>query len=135
MIENIEYDSNNANRNTVYGALIDRKCVCEGYARSFKYILNELGINNILVVGVGKNSSGSTESHMWNYVELDGKCYAIDVTWDDPIVYGGGKIGDEIKHKYFLLGGIEFSKNHVPNQTISQGGENIVLPTLNDENY
>ena len=135
LIENIEYDSNNTNRNTIYGALIERKCVCEGYARSFKYILNELGINNILVVGVGRNSSGNTESHIWNYVELDGKWYAVDVTWDDPIVYGEGKIGDEIKHKYLLLGEIEFSKNHVANQTISQGGKNIVLPTLNDGNY
>ncbi len=135
LIDKIEYDSNAANKNTVYGAMIENKCVCEGYARSFKYILNELGINSILVVGVAKNSSGKTESHMWNYVELDDKWYAVDVTWDDPIVYGGGTIGDEIKHKYFLLGGREFLKNHVGNVKISSEGKEITLPTLNDDNY
>ncbi len=135
LIDKLKYDESSVNKNTVYGAIIEEKCVCEGYARSFKYFLDELGINSILVVGIGTNSEGKTENHMWNYVELDGKWYAVDVTWDDPIVYGGGKVSDKVKHRYLLIGGREFLKNHVENQTISNEGKIITLPKLNDDNY
>ena len=67
----------------IYGALYNKKVVCEGYARTFKYILDGLGIENVLVSGTGTNSSGVTESHAWNYVKIDEKWYGVDVTWDD----------------------------------------------------
>ena len=45
LIDTIEYDSTYDNNvYNVYGALANGKCVCEGYARAFKYILDGLDI-------------------------------------------------------------------------------------------
>lgn len=64
-----------------YGALIGKSAVCEGYAKAFQYLCYTVGINANQVHGPG---------HEWNVVKLDGEWYQIDVTWDDPIVSGGG---------------------------------------------
>lgn len=135
LISYMEYDSTNAQKASVYGALIDQKGVCESYARTYKYILDEIGIENILVTGTATNSTGQTEDHMWNYVKLDDKWYAVDVTWDDPIVIGGGTLSEQTKHKYFLKGSAEFFKNHTEKLTISQSGKIFSLPALSINDF
>lgn len=131
----MEYDSSSTQRATVYGALIERKGVCEAYARLYKYIMDELGIENILVTGTGTNSGGVSEDHIWNYVKLDHEWYAVDVTWDDPIVKGNGIIGDDIKYKYFLVGSKDLFKNHTEKLTISPSGRIFSVPKLSISNY
>ena len=64
---------------TVYGALVWGYTVCEGYARTMKYLCRELGIECLIVTGTSKN-----EQHMWNMVRLDDEWYHIDLTWNDP---------------------------------------------------
>ena len=55
-----------------------KRVVCEGYAKAFKLLCQEAGLESALVVG---NAGGA---HMWNYVKMDdGKWYVIDATWDD----------------------------------------------------
>lgn len=61
-----------------YGALVDKKAVCEGYSRAFQLLLCGVGVKTINVIG---ESQG--ELHMWNAVLLDGDYYFVDVTWDD----------------------------------------------------
>ncbi len=135
LIDNLSYESTSSQRATVYGALVQKKGVCEAYARAYKCILDELGVENVLSIGSATNSSGITEEHMWNYVKLNGKWYAVDVTWDDPIVVGGGILRDEIKHKYFLLGSREFFKNHTEKLTISTSSKTFAPPKLDVNNY
>lgn len=130
LIEYMEYDSSNLQKASIYGALIEKKGVCEAYARTYKYILDDIGIENILVTGTATNSTGQTEDHMWNYIKLNDKWYAVDVTWDDPIVIGGGTLSEATKHRYFLKGSAEFFKNHTEKLTISQSGRTFSLPTL-----
>lgn len=76
--------------------------VCEGYAKAFKVICDQLGIPCVLIGGSVVQSTG-TEGHMWNGVQLNGKWYLVDVTWDD------GDAG--ISYKYFLVG------NNLPGRT------------------
>lgn len=135
IINYMEYDSSSSNKATVYGGLIEKKGVCESYSRIYKNILDEIGIENILVTGTATNSTGTTEDHMWNYVKLNGKWYAVDLTWDDPIIVGGGIANEEIKHKYFLKGSQEFLKNHTEKYTISDSGRNFPLPKIEVTNY
>lgn len=85
LIENCEYDyeasqTENimANENDAYGALVDKKAVCEGYARAFQLLCRELGIDCINVTG-----SSQDELHQWNCIKLDDDWYYVDVTWDD----------------------------------------------------
>ena len=75
----------------IYGALVERRAVCSGYARAAKYLLDALGIRSYLVSGDAV-SGGIRESHMWNTVYIAGKPYYLDVTWDDADA-GSGAAG------------------------------------------
>lgn len=137
LIDTISYDSSLSKQNiyNVYGALVNRECVCEGYARAFKYVLNELGIPCVLVIGTGTNLQGETENHAWNYVQLQGNWYAVDTTWDDPVIIGGGTASEESKYKYFLVGSEVINQDHSPSGQFTEGGKTFSYPNLNNENY
>lgn len=137
IINNLQYEQNITNNNVynLYGALIEKSAVCEGYAETLKYILDEAGVQCILVSGTATNSEGKTERHEWNYVQLYGKWYAIDSTWDDPVIKGSGYVSDSIKHRYFLVGSNEMNKNHFPNGQMTESGQKFVYPTIEIEKY
>lgn len=137
LINTIEYDSTLSKDNiyNIYGALVNHECVCEGYARSMKYLLDNLGIPCVLVIGTGTNSNGETENHAWDYVELNNNWYAIDATWDDPIVVGGGQASNSDKYRYFLKGSTDMNKNHTPNGQFAEGGKVFSYPNLSSKNY
>ncbi len=136
LVDMIEYDTSlsKANIHNVYGSLKEKTCVCEGYAKAFKYIMDSLNIPCILVSGTATNTNGQTESHMWNYVKLDGNWYGVDVTWDDPIIIGGS-ITNNIKHTYLCKGSSVFNKTHKINGQISQSGIVFVYPELSQTDY
>ena len=135
LIELLEYSTESGdNAYNIYGALMQRKCVCEGYAESFKYIMDALDIPCILVIGEACNSEGNTENHEWNYVQIDGIWYAMDVTWNDPILVGGGRLTANLKEKY-LLKGTGINQNHFPNGKISSNGITFTYPTLSNRDY
>ena len=137
LVDNIEYDTTISRNNIydVYGALVNRVSVCEGYARSFKYILDEMGIPCVLVIGTGTNSQGETERHAWNYVELEGNWYAVDCTWDDPIIIGGGGQTLESRYKYFLKGANEFNSDHIASGYFTPDGKEFSYPALSRNSY
>ena len=65
---------------SAYGALINHRCVCQGYAEAYKRLLDSQGI--ICEVICGK-IRGSQEYHAWNVISFDGRnYYHVDVTWD-----------------------------------------------------
>ncbi len=136
LVNMISYDTTYSRTNThnLYGALVEKRVVCEGYSKAFKYILDSMGIPCILVGGTGTNSSGKTEAHMWNYVKLNDNWYAVDSTWDDPIIIGG-KTKNTIRQDYFLKGSITFNKSHVINTKISENGLNFQVPTISIYDY
>ena len=137
LVDNIEYDTSLSQNNIydVYGALVNHVAVCEGYARSFKYILDEMGIPCVLVIGTGTNSRGETERHAWNYVQIEGIWYAVDCTWDDPVVVEGGTVSQSSKYKYFLKGSSEFYSDHTPSGQFTPGGKEFSYPSLSSSSY
>lgn len=136
LINNAEYDTNFSNENiyNIYGALVNKSTVCEGYAKAFKFLLDQIGIETIFIFGTGTNKEGKTEVHSWNYVNLNEEWYAVDVTWDDPIIIGGGYLKDEYKYRYFMKGLVDFNKDHTPNGQIVEGVE-FSYPELNNYSY
>ena len=136
LVNSLEYDSSTtrANSYNIYGALAENIAVCEGYAKAFKYILDALDIECILVSGTATNSSGSTESHMWNYIQLGGKWYGVDVTWDDPVIIGGFT-KNIIRHNYFCKGSNVFQQSHRVSPQISDEGMAFSVPNLSSTNY
>ena len=137
LVETIEYDQTISRPNTynLYGTLIEKKCVCEGYAKAFKYLTDALNIPAVIVSGTGTNSEGNTENHAWNYVQINEKWYAVDCTWDDPILIGGAVLTNSTKYKYFLKGEDEFNKTHIPEGQFTEGGKIFKYPNLSQTNY
>lgn len=137
LVDNIEYDSTYQATGTygVYGALIGKKCVCEGYAKALKYLANQAGIKCEIMQGTATNSSGKTESHAWNCVKIDGIWYEIDATWDDPIIIGNGYKTNTFKYRYFLKGSVTFEKDHVLACQFSEDGKSFEYPTISKRDY
>ena len=137
LVDTISYDSSLSKPYiyNIYGALVEKLCVCEGYARSMKYLLDSLDIPCTIVIGKGTNSEGKTENHAWNYVEIEGKWYAIDATWDDPVIIGNGTLSQSSKYRYFLKGSNEMAKDHTPSNTFTDGGKEFTYPSLSLKNY
>lgn len=111
LIELIEYDNTTRNSHNIVGALIDNRSSCDGYADSFQYLASLAGFNCISVVGNAINSQG-INTHAWNYVEIDGEWYGIDLTWDDPIYVEEGQI--DVSYEYFLANDEIMSIDHYP---------------------
>ena len=115
LVDNVEYDVYLYRPliHTAYGALVNGVAVCDGYAYALEYLLDGLGITNLVGAGyVVDESTPEGEGHMWSYVELYGNWYGVDVTWNDPVVIDPTLSPEEIelikeenKHNYLLVGG------------------------------
>lgn len=137
--KSIEVDSEKGdpwNVRTVYGAFGPKhEIVCEGFARAFKMILDELNIPCVLVYGAYVSST-KYEEHMWNYVQLNDKWYAVDTTWDntDKIDPDKEVVGQESKEKisteYFLAGEDKMSLNHLVTGIMSVANFEFKYPPL-----
>ncbi|MCH5262434.1 MAG: transglutaminase domain-containing protein [Lachnospiraceae bacterium] len=64
---------------TAYGALINGKCVCSGYAAAFKLLSDAAGLESIVVTGILDGGL----AHAWNKVKLDGDWQIVDATNND----------------------------------------------------
>ena len=137
LVDNVEYDTTISKPNiyNIYGTLVSGSSVCEGYAKSFKYLMDELGIPCVIVIGKGTNSSGQSENHAWNYVQINGIWYAVDSTWDDPVVIGGGRATLTSRYQYFLKGTRTMDKDHFPNGQFTEGGKIYEFPELSNYDY
>ncbi len=119
IVDNTVYDESLNSAHSAYGAMVQGKAVCEGYARAFGYICSKAGIKTVNVVGKGTSPDGKTENHMWNKVYYNKKWYDIDLTWDDPVsVYV-----ENSNYRYFMCGSKAFSKTHTPE------GSSLTYPT------
>lgn len=82
--------------------------ICQGYSETFELLANEVGLKSQIVTGKSYTSNG-WELHAWNLVEIDGRQYHVDTTWDDPVTSRGE---DMIRYKYFLIDDRDMSKDH-----------------------
>lgn len=96
---------------SIYGTMVNKKAVCAGYAKTFQYLLQRIGIECLYISG---NCKG--EPHAWNVVKLEGNYYHVDVTWGD---YSNTKeklnTSDEIYYDYFCVTTEEILLDHQPN--------------------
>lgn len=106
-IEYTRYDNKTWDAYSIVGALENRRCVCEGYARAYKYLCDKAGIRCIMVTGYGTDSGGITEGHAWNIVKLGEHSYHVDVTFDSY------EHTDYCSRANFLLSSDQASFNHV----------------------
>lgn len=123
---------------TMAGILTDAYTpVCTSYALTFHYMCELAGIQTVIVHGDATNSTGRSESHVWNMVNLgetvdysrmltkSGKeidpndWYEIDVTWGDPT----GADEDYIGYTYFNLTTDEMNEHSSGTKHVRSTGE------------
>jgi len=108
IINNTIYDKDAHVNQSAYSAIVNGRSVCAGYARSFQYIMNKLGISTYYVTG------SSNGEHAWNLVKIDNSYYNVDVTWDSS---------SRNKYTYFNISDNDISKTH------TRKGLSIYLPS------
>ena len=80
------------NRDTAYGAIVEGRAVCLGYAAGYAYLATLAGFD-------GAATYSAEIDHAWILATLDGSRYFSDTTWDDG---KKAKLG-LIRHNYFLF--------------------------------
>ena len=119
---NVKYDMEAANSNhlsdraiseshTIVGALINHKCVCEGFAKAMKFLCDKIGIVCWVISGKGNNSLESGP-HSWNIVKINGYYHHVDVTWDNQYAENS----KTPNYGYLNLSDEEISKDHTWNR-------------------
>ena len=119
---NIEYDDvaassnkindrNIAEAHNIIGALIKNKCVCEGFAKAFKFLCDKIGLECWVITGKGCSSIAGGP-HAWNIVKINGYYHHIDVTWDNQ--YSDSSAVPN--YGYMNLSDEEISKDHTWNR-------------------
>ena len=120
LVQNVEYDTNELLNNSIaindsykaYGALVNHKAVCSGYAKAFDLLAKECGLLSIVVTGDAINSEMQNGAHAWNQICFDGEWYNVDVTFEDPIT--NIDVGfNQLFNNYINCTDIEFAKNHI----------------------
>lgn len=113
------------------GNIGDQGPVCEGYARAMKVLCDKVGIPCILVRG--KSSNGV--AHMWNNVMIDGKWYAVDVTWNDSVYGNEGAVSGAENEKWLLVGSDSLSGRETLNRLTSYVLDLTNQPIMETDSY
>ncbi|MDE7278636.1 MAG: hypothetical protein K2N26_02790 [Oscillospiraceae bacterium] len=106
LVLNCDSDTEDEYADTIYGALVRKKALCEGYTKAFSYLCNLVGIENVIVTGE------TYVRHMWNMVKLNGNWYHVDVTWDKPDDKLHEEYPDVILYQYFMVTDSVIKNNH-----------------------
>lgn len=95
LTEMVTYDSDTRDRqgadlaHTAYGALVENSAgeancaVCDGYSFAMQYLLQQVGIDCITVLGNAGKDMDSLGGHAWNLVKSGDYWHESDATWDD----------------------------------------------------
>lgn len=111
VIENTKFDSRifeigevPSESYTAYGVLVLGVGVCEGYAKAVKYLLDEIGIESLVVLGILDG-----ENHAWNLINIGGDYYHLDTTCNDPI---NKEKTDSLQYNFFNITDDDISASH-----------------------
>lgn len=127
LVNNVKYVKNRDYHydQLAYAAIVDGKCVCNGYARAFQLLCVKSGIPCITVDGYVYGAPCEDPGfHAWNMIYINQQWYGVDCTWDDSDVKGYG---------YFLRGE-KFNKHHTKDW-YRQYHINFKIPTISKTDF
>jgi len=132
LILNTDYDMEAPNNQNIYSVFVDRRSVCQGYAKAFQYLMNRMGVKCTLAQGTVRETG---EGHAWNLLKADGEFYYVDATWGD-ISYRSEQdeetenIPPEISYEYLCITTERLLRTHEPDE-----GEDYPECTALKDNY
>lgn len=79
IVSNVRYDEDNETKyqHDLTGVVLDGLAVCDGYAGTFYYMANAVGLNALFEDGI---TNSNRIRHAWNLVQIDGTYYYVDPT-------------------------------------------------------
>ena len=79
IVSNVRYDEDNETKyqHDLTGVVLDGLAVCDGYAGTFYYMANAVGLNVLFEDGI---TNSNRIRHAWNLVQIDGTYYYVDPT-------------------------------------------------------
>lgn len=102
IVKRLKYDVT-LQKYTAYDGLSTGSTVCQGYTLLAYKMLNQAGITNQIIEG-----RAGGQLHAWNLVQLGGKWYHMDTTWDDPTP----DRPNEVSTAYYMLTDAEMRQDH-----------------------
>ena len=107
---------------TIAGALLNGRCVCNGYAMTVTYFSHLIGIDCVGIVG---------NNHAWNSINLGGSWYDLDVTWMDRYEVTGRYYYPFCNRGSGVFMALDSSGYHNPKESRYT---NIILPDASHSN-
>lgn len=99
----------------LYGGLIDGSAICVGYATILQEALKKVDLKSIIVTGTKiediENFKLFRSGHAWNQVQIDGKWYNADATWDASTVQRTGDISCMLRGDKTFRPHVEFTRD------------------------
>lgn len=107
IVLNAEYFiTKNGRQGTPYTLMVEGWGKCEDYTRCYAYLLAQAGIKSEIV-------DSDSMAHEWIKIQLEGRYYEVDITWDDPTSpdrstdYPG-----RVSHDFFLFSDSAFTDHY-----------------------
>ncbi len=94
-----------------------RMGVCAGYAKLFVAIAKAAGLKAVYLTGHARQEDGGIDGigHAWNAVQLEGRWYLLDTTWDSGFVKGR-RFDKRFRTTYYLTPPKVFAVDHFPDE-------------------
>lgn len=106
---------------SLMGVFKHNEAVCEGIAKAFKYLCNQMNVEKVIIVeGISSQEGvGNHIPHAWNMVKIDDKYSHVDVTWDLEI----SRNSKSLRYDYYMIPDKWIKKDHVFHSTITCDSE------------